>query len=433
MPELRVPASRRTFLTATALAAAVPLAGRATALAGTRLAGTARAAAPGHASDATSAVVLDWYDVTSQAVTAAAFAEPVTQSRAWAVSWLAAARAIQREGDADAAVAAFATALHDVLAALVPAYQSSLDAALAGTLAPVQDGRAKDRAIAAGKYQAAVVLAQRAGDGLDGASVDVPWTPPPPWPGVWQPTPPTFGPAIRAGEGKARPFLLSSGSQFRPGPPPGLTSSAYLTSLAEVYAVGGATSTLRTSDQTATALFWEPASNVIFVQVLRAAVAASRLSLASQVNLVAAFHVVTTDAQISIYDAKYTYVFWRPVTAIQLGSVGQDPGWETLFPTPRHPEYPSGHCGYASAAEAVLTAFLGPLAPAPVSATSPDAPAVTHTYSTWQQITQENVDARVWGGIHFRSTDETGVAVGHQVASYALAKIGAIGLRVPGQ
>lgn len=428
MPELSLPASRRTFLTATALAAAVPLAGRATAVAS-----TSPAAAPGHAAGAASAVVLQWYDVTNNAVAAAAYAEPVTQSRAWAVSWLAAARAIRREGDGDAAVAAFATALHDVLAALVPAYQAPLDAALAGTLASVPDGRSKDRAIAEGRYQASAVLAQRAGDGLDVASVDVAWTPPPPAPGVWQPTPPTFGPAIRAGEGKARPFLLSSDSQFRPGPPPGLTSAAYLTSLAEVHAIGGAASTARTGDQTATALFWEPPSNVIYVQVLRAAVAASRLSFAGQVDLVAAFHVVTTDAQISIYDAKYTYVFWRPVTAIQLGSVDQDPGWETLFPTPRHPEYPSGHCGYAGAAEVVLTAFLGPAAAGPVSATSPDAPGVTHTYTSWRQITQENVDARVWGGIHFRSTDEAGVAVGSQVASYALARVDAIGLRGPGR
>jgi hypothetical protein len=275
------------------------------------------------------------------------------------------------------------------------------------------------------------VLAQRSGDGLDTASVDIPWTPPPAGPGVWQPTPPTFGPAIRAGEGKARPFLLGAGDQFRPGPPPALTSGTYLRSLAEVYAIGGAASTIRTADQTSTALFWEPASNVIYVQVLRAALAGGGLPFRRQVALVAAFHVITTDAQIAIYDAKYTYVFWRPVTAIQTGTIDHDPGWETVFPTPRHPEYPSGHCGYAGAAERVLTAFLGPRPAQPASATSPDAPGITHTWTAWSQITVENINARVWGGIHFRSSDETGIQVGRQVAGYGLARLAALGL--PGQ
>ena len=424
MPKALFPTSRRGFLTATALAAAAPVVSAPAAHASSGRLAAVRSAAASPAS----ALVLQWYDVTNQAVTAAAYAEPVTQSRAWAISWLAAARAIRRDRGEDFTAAAFVTALHDVLASLVPAQQAQLDAALAASLDAIPAGPAKNRGVEEGQYQAAAVIAQRTGDGLDTASVDVPWTPPAAAPAVWQPTPPTFGPAIRAGEGKARPFLLVSDSQFRPGPPPALTSATYLESLAEVHAVGAATSTIRTADQTNTALFWEPASNVIYVQVLRAAVAASALSLRRQVALVAAFHVVTTDAQIAIYDAKYGYVFWRPVTAIQTGSVDPDPSWQTVFPTPRHPEYPSGHCGYAGAAEVVLTRFLGRKAAQPVSATSPFAPGVTHTYESWPQITQENVDARVWGGIHFRSSDETGVEVGRRVAAYALARIDSIGL-----
>jgi hypothetical protein len=424
MANIQSPMSRRGFLTATALTAAVPVIGVTNA--GT---GFSRAApATGRSAESASAVVLQWYDLTNQAVAAAAYAEPVTQSRAWAISWLAAARAIRRDSGGQFTIAAFASALHDVLISLVPAQQSQLDAGLATTLAILPDGPAKSRGVAEGQYQAAAVIAQRAGDGLDAASVDIPWTPPPASPGVWQPTPPSFGPAIRAGEGKARPFLLTSDSQFRPGPPPALTSGTYLRSLAEVYSIGGAVSTIRTKDQTSTALFWEPASNVIYVQVLRAAVAGSGLPFRGQVALVAAFHVITTDAQIAIYDAKYTYVFWRPVTAIQTGAFDHDPGWETVFPTPRHPEYPSGHCGYAGAAERALTAFLGPRVPQPVSATSPDIPGVTHSYESWAQITEENVNARVWGGIHFRSSDETGVDVGRQVAAYDLARLSSIGI-----
>jgi hypothetical protein len=188
--------------------------------------------------------------------------------------------------------------------------QPQLDATLAGLL----DGRAKSRGVAEGRHQAGVVIAQRTGDGLDTASVDIPWAPPAAAPGVWQPAPQAFGPAVRAGQGNARPFLLISGSQFRPGLPPALTSGTYLASLAEVNAIGGAASAVRTADQTSTALFWEPASNVIYGQLLRAAVAAGGLSFREQVALVAAFHVITTDAQIAIYDAKFTYVFWRPVS-----------------------------------------------------------------------------------------------------------------------
>src|SRR5207302_9849065 len=106
------------------------------------------------------------------------------------------------------------------------------------------------------RRKAATVLAEHQGDGTDTASVDIPYTPPPPGPGIWQPTPPTDGPAVRAGQGNARPFLLASDDQFDPGPPPSLSSPAYLGALAEVDAYGSATSTVRTAAQTDAALFW---------------------------------------------------------------------------------------------------------------------------------------------------------------------------------
>ena len=151
--------------------------------------GVASAAAARRAEATSSAVGLAWHDITNQAVSAAKFAEPVTQSRTWAVSWLAAARALRGIDDGDYAVAALAQALHDTLAAQVPSQQASLDASLAATLAPVPDGPAKKSGITAGAREASVILAERAGDGLDTASVDIPWTPPPPAPGVFQLTP----------------------------------------------------------------------------------------------------------------------------------------------------------------------------------------------------------------------------------------------------
>ncbi|TMC08156.1 MAG: vanadium-dependent haloperoxidase [Chloroflexi bacterium] len=371
---------------------------------------------------------LQWYDITAQAVQAAALPEPITQSRVWAVSWLAADRALHDGSGQPFTAAAFVTALHDTLVALVPTQRTHLDGALASSLAGVPGGRAKDRGIAAGRREAAAVLAQRSGDGLDTASIDVPFTPPPAAPGVWQPTPPSFGPAVRAGQPRARSFLLRGNDQFRPGPPPGLDSTTYLDDLAEVRAIGANDSPARTPAQTDTALFWEPNSIDEYVQVLRAILTDPDHPLGWQARLVAAFHVITIDAQIAIYDAKYAYLFWRPVTAIRTGAVAPDPAWTPLFSTPRHPEYPSGHGGYAGAAQEALQALVGPRPDDPISVTSATDPGSVHTYRAWSTITQENVDARVWEGIHFRNSDLTGVRVGREVAVNDLRLLGAIGL-----
>jgi hypothetical protein len=371
---------------------------------------------------------LRWYDITSQTVAAAAYPEPVTQSRAWTVSWLAAARALSHRRDPSYAVAAFAQALHDTLAAQIPTQQAELDADLATTLAGVPDGPAKTGGIAAGAQQAADVLAQRQADGLDTAAVDTPFSAPLAGPGVWQPTPPAFATAVRAGEGNARPFLLASNDQFDPGPPPSLNSRTYLNDLAEVRAYGSAKSTVRTVQQTDIALFWEPAINIQYVQLLRATLADSSRPLAWQARFVAAFNAITTDAQIAVYNAKFKYLFWRPVTAIRTGSVHADPTWTPLFTTPRHPDWPSGHGGVAGAAEQVLNAFLGPLAPAPISITSPTDPGSTHTYESWLEITREVIDARVWEGVHFRASDVAGARVGIDVARYDLQHLHELGI-----
>ena len=373
-------------------------------------------------------VALRWYDITQQTVAAAAYPEPVTQSRAWSVSWLAAARAIRQSGNSSYAVAAFAQALHDTLVAQVPSRQPELDADLAATLAGVPDGVAKSAGIAAGERQADAVLSERQADGLDTASVDSPFAPPAAGPGVWEPTPPAFAPAVRAGEGDARPFLLAAGDQFDPGPPPSLSSDAYLSDLAEVRAYGRATSAVRTPQQTDVALFWEPAINIQYVQVLRAVLADTNAPLSWQARFVATFNVATTDAQIAVYNAKFKYLFWRPVTAIRTSSVDPDPAWTPLFTTPRYPDWPSGHGGVAGAAQQVLTSFLGPFAPHPIDVTSPTDPGSTHTYDSWSQLTQEVIDARVWEGIHFRFSDVVGAQVGSDVARYDLRHLRSIGL-----
>jgi hypothetical protein len=415
--------SRRSFLTASALA--VPSAYLLAS--GAPLASAATTAASASAASTTAGVALTWHDITNQTVAAAAFAEPVTQSRTWSVSWLAAARAVLAGSGPDYQVAAFVQALHDTLVAQVPAQQATLDASLATSLAAVPDGAAKQRGIAAGASWAATILAERAGDGLDTASVDIPFTPPPPAPGVFQLTPP-FGPAIRAGQGNAKAFLLHANNQFDPGPPLSLNSAAYHRALAEVEFIGE-TNSPRTPEQTEVANFWYPAVNFAYVQITRAIVADLSRPLSWQARFVAAFNVITTDAQIATYNAKYKYLFWRPYTAITTGDFLQDPNWTSFWVAPQHPEYPSGHGGQIGSQQGVLNFFVGPRAPQPIPLTeATDAPGVTRTYTTWQQMTDDVINARVWEGVHYRTSDHKGVDLGLKVANWEVGQLHRIGL-----
>lgn len=369
--------------------------------------------------------VLRWYDLTAQAVTAAAVPEQVTQERIWAVAWLAAARATAANSDPRYDGAALATALHDTLTALVPAVATQADADLAASLAAIPRGRQKERGVAAGHREASVVLAERTDDGLDTASVDRPWTPPPAAPGVYQLT---GGPAVRAGLPAAKPFIVRGTDQFDPGPPPTLDSTRYLTDLAEAHALGGAGSPERTPQQTDVAKFWAQSSLLTYTQILREVLADDHRPIATEAGIVAAFHAIEIDQQIAIHAAKYRYLFWRPVTAIRTGTIDPDPAWTPLVSTPRHPEYPSGHAAFGGTADAVLAALAPSQARSTFSASSATDGGVTHTWTGWRAITDETIDARVWEGVHFRFSDQTGAQVGRMVADYDLEHLSSIGL-----
>ncbi|OKI63402.1 vanadium-dependent haloperoxidase [Micromonospora sp. CB01531] len=379
------------------------------------------ATAPAAAATSPVDTALDWYDATAAAI-ATGTRPQVTNSRAWAISWLAAARAVRTAPTGavrDYQDAALASAVHTALSTLIPDSAPTLDAALRTTLDRIPDGRAKDRGVAAGQREARSLLAQRAGDGLDPAAVNPPYPTPEPGPGVWQPTPPSFTAAQQAGTRFATPFLLDRADRYRPGPPPALESERYRADLAEVRAYGAADSTVRTPQQTATATFWLGSSLTLYTGILRAALAQSTRPTAWRTSLVAIFHVALVDTQITTSDAKYAYLRWRPVTAIRAGADG-DPGWTPLHETPAHPDYPSGHNTYAGAAEQVLTALAGARARASYTITSPSQPGATRTYTDWRRPTEENVDARVWSGIHTRTADEVGVRLGRDVAAYAV-------------
>jgi hypothetical protein len=369
--------------------------------------------------------LVEWYDLTATTIGVITGPQQVTNSRTWAVAWIAgwrAASAVRPGADAELALAA---AVHETLITTNPAAAPVLDAALATTRSRLS-ARHPERAIAAGAESARAVLAERSGDGLDLASVNRPFTPPPAAPGVWQPTPPAFAAAVQAGQGDGRPFLVPGVEPLRPGPPPALGSAVYLRDLAESRAAGAVDSAVRTPRQTAVARFWSQTSLNGFTGALRTTVAphgshaADRRPLARRIALIALFHAATIDAQITTYKAKYRYLFWRPVTAIRTGSVAPDPAWTPLIATPAHPEYPSGHTTYAGAAQAVLEKLAGPPR-ASFSLTSAVATDVTLEYRQWSELTRDNIDARVWEGVHFRNTDELGAAVGRRAALAALS------------
>ncbi|WP_371526187.1 vanadium-dependent haloperoxidase [Streptomyces sp. NBC_01283] len=393
----------------------------------------ASAAAPSDAATPTAAprtsVALDWYDTTAETITTAGATTQVTNNRTWAISWLSAARAtgatprgVDRGDYQDAALA---SAVHDALVALAPARTQQLDAALKKSLDAIPDGPAEDRGVAAGARQAALTLKSREGDGLDPASVNAPFTVPPAAPGVWQPTPPAYAPATQYGNRLAKPFVLRGADQYRLPAPPALDSRRYKADLAEVRAYGVKEGSSRTARQNETANFWYGSSLALYTEPLRVAVDRSPRSPAARARLVALFHVASVDTQIATSDSKYAHRRWRPVTAIRTGDIGRDPAWTPLHDTPAHPDYPSGHTTYSGAAEGVLEALAGPRT-APYDLTSPTAPGVTRTYTDWHQLTAENVEARIFSGIHTRSADEAGAELGGRVAGETLRNADAL-------
>ncbi|GLZ80655.1 hypothetical protein Afil01_54620 [Actinorhabdospora filicis] len=364
------------------------------------------------ASASTVDTALEWYDLTVTTITEAGSPAQVTNSRTWAIAWLAAARAQQRETAPEFRQAALASAIHSVLSAQVPARATVLDAALTTTLSRLRNRPGKHRGVTAGREEAQALLGERAGDGLDPASVNPPYDAGPAAPGVWQPTPPSYTPGQQSGTRFARPFLLPTADAFRPGPPPALGSARNIADLEEVRLYGGLNSTVRTQAQADTALFWYGSSQVLYNPVLRAALAGSHRSLVWRTTLVALFHIALVDTQIATSDTKYHYHWWRPVTALA------GTGWQPFHVTPSHPDYVSGHNIYSGAAEGVLTDLVGART-APYTVVSPSS-GTTRTYTDWATPSRENVDARVWSGIHTRSADEQGIVLGKKVARHTL-------------
>jgi hypothetical protein len=320
------------------------------------------------------------------------------------------------------AQAAAVTAAHKVLVTYSPYAQTNLDAAYAMSLAQIPDGAAKTRGIAFGTLAADNLIAMRANDGRNAPVLFTQ----PPAPGVWRPTPPALLPMAVPWMGSVTPLLVRSGAQFgEPGPPPALTSARYTADFNEVKALGSATSTVRTPEQTNTARFFSGNAAVQFNAALRDQMSVRHPDIVDAARMFAAVDMSEADAIISVWHAKYLYGFWRPITAINLADTDgnpattADPSWTPLLTTPPYPDYVSGYSGLTGS----FTQALQDVLDTPhlrLTLTSTAVPGVVRSYDSGKSLRNDVVDARVWLGIHFRTADTGGVEMGQRVADWIL-------------
>jgi hypothetical protein len=219
-------------------------------------------------------------------------------------------------------------------------------------------------------------------------------------------------------------------AQFRPHPPPALGSERWARDFNEVKALGAKHSKSRTAAQTEIARFWEEVMPPIYHGVVRSVAEMPGRDLTRNALLFAAVTQATNDALIAVFDAKYHYGFWRPVTAIRNGDMDgndatmRDPSWVPFIDTPMHPEYPCAHCIISGAVSAVLQAEIAeqdgevPL----LRTASRVAGNLARSWKTLDEFTQEVANARIYDGVHYRNSAEIGTAMGKQIGELAVAR-----------
>jgi hypothetical protein len=304
-----------------------------------------------------------------------------------------------------------------VLTDLFPNRKAIIDDAYAASMKAIQDGASKTQGVALGEQVAASVQADRAADGTAVPDTYRPITSP----GVWIPT----APPITEQFARAKPWVLRSSDQFRPGPPPQLSSALYARDYNETKNLGGAKSTARTAEQTALVRFWPTPSLALGWQEAARRLAVSReLPLAECARFFALLSMASANSFIADWDAKFTYNFWRPVTAIRNGdqdgndATERDASWTPLAPTPMHPEYPSQAAISAGVAMGIMEAVFGANPTIPITVADPADANRTRTLSGIAQIADEHNNIRIWGGIHFRNSLEVANDMGRKIAAY---------------
>jgi hypothetical protein len=320
--------------------------------------------------------------------------------------------------------AAASAAAHEVLLALYPTFQTMLDAQFEQSLARIPDGKDKTIGTDVGRAVAQATLIMRSDDGS--AAMPVPYvfgTAA----GDYQSTPPNFPkqPAFTHWA-QVETFVLERASQFRPGPPPALTSAEYTQVFNEVKSLGIANSVTATADQALIGRFWNGAIQNYWNEITQTAAQAHHLDTAHSARLFALLNLTFADEVIAFYDAKYTYNFWRPVTAIRAAdadgnpNTAADPNWlPQAGNTAADPSYPGAHATISAGGAFVLNAFFGKK-PMRLNVTSEVLPGVIRTFDSFTAVEEEASVSRVYAGQHFRSDEDAGEKLGRAVANFVV-------------
>ena len=314
--------------------------------------------------------------------------------------------------------AAAAVAGHAVLLSQYPDQKSSLDAMLARQLASVAEGPAKERGLILGRRAAAGILELRSDDGSAAPDTYRPVT----QPGQYVPTAPVGG----AGVGAWTPWVMTSAAQFRPAPPPALNSPLWTRDVNEIREIGGLDSKTRSAEQTTVGKFWFVTGARAWNPMVAQVAGARRMDLLDCARLYALTSLAGSDAYVAVFEAKYHYNFWRPVTAIRNADITgnpatpRDPGWQPLGETPMHPEYPCAHCITSSAVAAVLRGVVGDEI-GTLSLTSAAAPGVTRSWTRLDDYVDEVSNARIWAGFHYRFSTDVGKDMGRKIGELTVS------------
>lgn len=376
------------------------------------------------ASAARADAITDWNQRCAQIVGEARIGTPPAV-RVMALVQTAAYEAVREaarapSGSSQAVEVALAGAHRAALTQLMPAQRGAIEAAVQSALSGVPDDAARASQLAAGERAARRVLQAREGEMPAGADTYRPHT----TPGMYVPT--TTLAALPWPQRK--PWLLQRADQFRPGPPPALTSARWARDYNEMKSLGGRDSQQRTAEQSNTGRFWDYSLPAIYHGVVRSVALQPGRDVVSNARLFAVVAQSMDDALIAVMDAKYHYNFWRPITAIRNGDTDghdgteRDAGWAPLIDTPMHPEYPCAHCILASTVATVLKAEArqGPLPM--LNTTSATLPGTVRQWSSPDDFMHEVAQARIYGGVHFRNSTEVGIAMGQRIGEWALGR-----------
>ncbi|HEX7157975.1 MAG TPA: vanadium-dependent haloperoxidase [Edaphobacter sp.] len=331
------------------------------------------------------------------------------------------------------AQAAAVQAAYVSLVNLYPTQSSTFDAARTASLNAILDekGGGKEQEKRKAEVAAGVAWGQQVADAIWAWRSTDGFTPnPPPFNGgtavgEWRPTPPAFAPGVFPQFAYMTPWVISTPRQFRPAGPPALTSALYAKVFNETKNFGKSDSSVRTDEETNYAKFWGTSTVTYNWNSVAIFLGAERhMSLLDNARLFAELNVAIADGAIAVWDAKYHYVFWRPVTAIPLADTDgnpatiADPTWLPLITTPSHPEYPSAHSTLSGAAATVLAHFFGEDSSFVVP--SDALPGVVRSFTSFSAAQDEIENARVFGGIHYRTSTHDGRALGATVGKYVI-------------